>query len=415
MRALARYLLGLPPAAPANARRPDELTPPPWNPSGTDPALLTHAEWSRLVDPTGRRHGDDAFDWDVEELARRSRDEYPHLLQQVTRGGLRLEVRYGVEALSYARDPDEIARGMPTLLTAEEAAARGAAPRAHSFAVFDRATCVGVAEDEWGCWLVVVAREYRELGLGELLFRIAAEHDPARASGGFSGYGRAGFRRAHRAIVREALAAGRYSRLVRAGQLTAARAAAIVASVGLPAASGPPPPDLVLARNDPAAWHLLATPAGHFVLYDPTAASLDPNGERFEHFLRRAVKGAAASADLGDERRPGGAYALLTLFGGETPAIRRLLLRLVFSDVAPLPLYLDPEDEADVDPAVAAPAGPADFVSGFRRRPYRLRGAPLDVAGLGVPERRWRARTDPYGEFEARLLETADAKFRPAR
>jgi hypothetical protein len=145
--------------------RPNGWRPPPaFNPRQIDPALLTFEEWERAVDPEGKSHPASAYDWTLERMSRIDRADYPELLRRERVAGLAIELRYKSEPLRYARmggggDPERDPRtGEVSYYTDAEARARGLPTVEYDFAAFDGDAAVAVAQDEWGCWLVVVAR-----------------------------------------------------------------------------------------------------------------------------------------------------------------------------------------------------------------------------------------------------------------
>ncbi|MEL0638635.1 hypothetical protein V6259_17990 [Marinomonas sp. TI.3.20] len=90
------------------------------------------------------------------------------------------------------------------------------------FAAFDSITglCVARTQDEWGCLLVLVADEYRNLGIGSSLVQMTLRRNPEAYSGGFTPQG---FHNRHRAfsnIVREDFAAGGYRKAYLEGSLS---------------------------------------------------------------------------------------------------------------------------------------------------------------------------------------------------
>lgn len=99
----------------------------------------------------------------------------------------------------------------------------------------DLGEIVAVAQNEWGATLVITAREYRKLGLGKIIGKVWYSLNPTFKSGGFTAAGRNNAIAMWQDRVREFLANGWYSDLVRQGKITKARVKAILA--GLPATS----------------------------------------------------------------------------------------------------------------------------------------------------------------------------------
>lgn len=369
-----------------------------------------------MLNPTEKSHSSNAYDWDLDGMKWIERSSYPHLLRRLRLAGLTIEVRYKIEALQYAkREGEEFVRdekGELVMLDDVEVKERGLPTTEYTFVAFDGERAVGFAGDEWGCWLIVVASEYRSIGLGTELQTLAREHAPARPSGGFTCYGLAGLRRVHRAMVRAALARGLYSRMVRAGALSKERARLILesATMGAPR-STPTPRDL--APGPSSTWLLRAEGYGFFTLYDPKLRRLtESRWDENRHFMDRMIKGCAGCQLI---RLPGGQeVGVVVLFGGDSLPIRRFMMTLLANDCAleGADLYVDPEDLDAIDDAKLERVGSMDFASGFKRQRVRFRGTPMNLAPLAAIERQWRASFDRYGEFGVMVQELAEAKFR---
>ena len=289
----------------------------------------------------------------------------------------------------------------------------------YTFAAFDGEQAVGLAADEWGCWLVAVAQEYRGIGLGTELQRIAREHEPARPSGGFTSRGEAGLRRVHREMVRDALASGRYSRLVREGAIGAERARAVIASAR-PTAPRPAPDGRDLSPGGPEHWLLRADGDGWFVVYSRKLPALISDGwDRNSYFFDRMILGAAGCHVLSPGRggEEGRGRAIVVLFGGDSAPVRRFLMILLASYCAEeeADLHVDPQDVEAVDGELLEMTGPLSVATGRWRRPVRLRGAPINWRPMAEAERRWRRTFDRHDEFKNHLMELADSKYRTSQ
>jgi GNAT superfamily N-acetyltransferase len=91
---------------------------------------------------------------------------------------------------------------------------------------------VAQASDEWGTTLLAVAREYRGKGLGKILGKFWYAWNPAYPSGGFTSAGERNAIGLWEQRVREFLANGWYSELLRKGEITKQRLQAILAGLG---------------------------------------------------------------------------------------------------------------------------------------------------------------------------------------
>ena len=90
---------------------------------------------------------------------------------------------------------------------------------------------IGMATNEWGCVLVTVLNEYRNLGIGDELMDLYMHYFPHRSTGGVTDSGYNALKRYHTRLVRKYLANGIYSDLVRKGEITAQRAKEIIESI----------------------------------------------------------------------------------------------------------------------------------------------------------------------------------------
>ena len=90
---------------------------------------------------------------------------------------------------------------------------------------------VGMAINEWGCVLVAVLNEYRNLGIGDELMDLYMHYFPHRSTGGVTNAGYNALKRYHARLVRKYLANGIYSDLVKKGEITAQRAKEVINSI----------------------------------------------------------------------------------------------------------------------------------------------------------------------------------------
>lgn len=91
---------------------------------------------------------------------------------------------------------------------------------------------VAEATDEWGATLLRVAKEFRGMGLGKLLGRFWYDLNPNMPSGGFTPSGEGNAIRLWKDRVREFLAMGWYSELIRQGRMTVERFREITQHLG---------------------------------------------------------------------------------------------------------------------------------------------------------------------------------------
>jgi hypothetical protein len=133
----------------------------------------------------------------VSDVAKNNLATYKVLLRNVTIGGEPMQVR--------AKEQPEKNKGV-------------------SLAVINElGEIVAEATDEWGATLLVVAQEYRGKNLGQLIGKFWYALNPDYESGGFTRSGEANATSIWEDRVREFLANGWYSELVRQGTLTKQR------------------------------------------------------------------------------------------------------------------------------------------------------------------------------------------------
>jgi len=92
---------------------------------------------------------------------------------------------------------------------------------------------VAMASNEWGATLLQVASEYRGKGLGKLLGQVWYRWNPEYPSGGFTSAGRANAIAIWEDQVREFLASGRYSQMIKQKLVTKERVREIVSGLSV--------------------------------------------------------------------------------------------------------------------------------------------------------------------------------------
>jgi 8-oxo-dGTP pyrophosphatase MutT (NUDIX family)/GNAT superfamily N-acetyltransferase len=142
----------------------------------------------------------------VSNTVKRNLNEYPYLYKNVRAGGEQLQVRF--------RSSPQKDKGT-------------------SMAVInEKGQIVAQAQDEWGATLLAVGREYRGKGLGKLIGKIWYEWNPKYTSGGFTTSGMGNAIAIWQDAVREFLARGWYSELIREGRVKKQRVMEIISGVG---------------------------------------------------------------------------------------------------------------------------------------------------------------------------------------
>lgn len=355
-----------------------------YTPRPHDPALMTWDEFRRSVDRSGKYHRPEAYDWSVKQLNQPSwdwtkRPFFTELIGTKTFRGIPLEFRLARE---------------------------GSQGKRVSLGVFNpERECVGyTTDDEWGCMLVVVAREYRGFGFGNLLTKLAYEHSPGRDTGGMTDAGKKSLFRAYQEWVREYLQKGFYSKLVKGRQLTVARVQEIVASARLKGGDGwldrrtqRPQTDLYADPDGLELYH----EDGCFIVYHRKLRELLQNHDYEDtYWTDRMVNGLAYVGSGYNDHQKG----ILWRLGADTPQLKQFLLRCAVSwcHNESVPLLIHKERWADVD---------RSYVDLDEDGMATLKGQPVAYDPIAAGERRWRRSFDKYDEFKSQMVELAYGKF----
>jgi hypothetical protein len=303
----------------------------------------------------------------VDNLARRNADKYPVVLRRFVSAGEPMSIR-------------AVAPPIPNKGT--------------NLAVLDSTgRVVAVAENEWGATLIAVAREARGRGLGKVLARVWHDLNPGFDSGGMTSGGHGLMSTVWADRVREFMARGWYSQMIRDGRVTRARVDEILAD--LPGRTPAPAPPPTVRRPEPLVMsdgESYVTVYDRAVLDDP--ALLDDPDDRYIYghaFLRDDPHVGTYVFSIDYDR----SFADLTT---------RAILQLA-RDIGDR-LY-DGEGYHDILEGVDGIPGvdrDGDYII-VSRDLFPLRAA-------AAAERKARRAVDPHGEVEALIQERADAKWR---
>lgn len=381
--------------------------PKPWNPLAIDPALMTTQEYMSFANEHNKSHPSSAYNVDLESLNNYGNDKstYTHFINRVKINGIEFEIWVKEDRKNYCKRDEngEYIRidGQLVPYTDEEIGRLGYPPSEFMISIFDGDKRVAAAQDEWGCMLIMTAKEYRNFGLGTLIGKIARTLEPAKPSGGFTRSGALNFQRVHREFVSDALKSGFYSKLVREGIITAARVKEIIASIVPKKAKE----KLDFGSDDPKDWMMFVDNYGSFIVYDRKMADVIERTDR-ELFLERMIKGYVycAISDINNTAR-------IRVFGASSPKLSRLLLgcAYTFAKAHGCRLWVEPE-EYDIP---GFQYGEEEKVIGHKSKEI-INGPSIDYAMMGKAEEHFRKTFDKYDEFKHRMHEIADSKFRPS-
>jgi hypothetical protein len=303
----------------------------------------------------------------VDNVARRNLEKYPVVLRRFMYAGEAMVIRAEEQPV-----PDE----------------------GTNLAVLDSAgRVVAVAQNEWGATLISVAREARSRGLGKVISKVWHELNPSFDSGGMTQRGSNLMSSVWADRVREFMARGWYSQLIRDGRLTREQVSKIIAD--LPGSRSFTPAAAPVVKARPMLMsdgETFVTVYDQAILEDPSLLE-DPDDKYiYGHAFLRDDSRVGTYVFSIDYDRP---YAQLT-----TKAILQLA--------------------RDNGHRLYDGEGYHDILEGIESTPAVEReGDYLVVTQDLIPlrsaaalERRMRKAADRYGELEAAIQERADAKWR---
>jgi hypothetical protein len=380
----------------------------PWNPTGIDPALMTFQEYYKLVNAGEQHHPDSAYQSDIKDFFYHKKQDFK-LFRQIKLRGIEFEIRIQRRKITHSiRNPEAKTNAAAHPWMRDEAgkilnysddqiAEMGYQPFEFSVGVWTATegdACIAATQDEWGCMLVRVADKYRGFGIGPVLIKIARMLEPGKPSGGFSSGGALNFKRMHTAIVREALANGTYSKLIRQGSLTMERVRAITGSANL---EQRPKPKIDLSSNDPSNWLCFGDGYGSYIVYDRKLADLlrdDADHAMVPSFIKGFIYVACYEEGMGRVKRVHAVDLKMKTF--------MYALAHHHCTTEHVVLYVEPSDQ-DINQFVF---GPNTNEIGYLCAPVQS-GPSIDGMKMARSEEAWRKTHDPYDEFKNYLYDLA--------
>jgi hypothetical protein len=391
-------------------------------PKLVDPALMTFAEYKKIVNPSSKYHPE-AYDMSVDQMnsdrgVSYHKKDWPKLINQFKVHGLEFEVRESATdrwESNYCKvgADGELVRdesGMVMYMDRDEVAAMfpGAERYRYEHAIFDvsNGKMVANTQDEWNCLLVMVAREYRKFGLGTKLVKIHRDVYPTRDSGGMTQGGYANIQRVHALHVREYLSSGMYSHLVKSGQLTAEKVKEIVASIG-DTGKNKNHVQMDLDVSDTSKWLLIAD-ASRAILYHQGFYDYDHDGDESGYWSERFILGYAT---IGGSNNP----FIFRLYGA-SDRIKSFMLEVMLNTELGDKIALDPEerklldrlgDKLNVQEYPRSPRPKANEMQCWLDTPT------MNWQAMVMHEKRVRKQFDKYDEYLNRLEEMAHGMAQP--
>ncbi len=198
-----------------------------------DPALMTFEEYYKLINPTDDWHEDYAYNHSLDD------NHYSYinlksgewkLVNTKKIGKIEIQFFHKNEKLVYGSMENDEWIQTPE----EEFHKKGKTMAGHQFVAYhpQEDIIVGSAQDEWGCVLVSVVKEYQQLGIGEELVKLYRHYFPYKTSGGFTSAGLKQFKKYYHEKVSTYLRNGIYSDMVRKGQISLEKVNQILKSAG---------------------------------------------------------------------------------------------------------------------------------------------------------------------------------------
>jgi hypothetical protein len=390
------------------------------NPSLVDPALLTLKEYTRLANKSGKSHPDEAYNWTLDKMNQlhgNPTEEYPKLVNTITKNGITFEVRAKVidrwnngdryakydAAGNIVKIDDEIQYYSP-----EELPAVITKRYQYEFGIIekDNGKVVAISQDEWGCVLISVAQEYQGFGLGEVISKLTRTYQPEKDSGGFTNAGLRTFVKIHRQFVRDYVTSGKYNELVKSGQITVQRVKEIIASAEL---NSHKPKSKFHVNDkdfaiDKSQW-LLYNENNEFIIYDRRLKDYwqsDLDDYWLERFFIGMIYCSGGYASDGDMVFP-------HQFAGISDEVKRYLLMLQLTDCKKHneKLRLTQIQIDLLDPS-AVKTEPGHDRGQFL---VTLTGKGIDYGDSVRREKQFRKSFDKFGEFDVYIAETAYGIF----
>jgi len=204
-----------------------------------DPALMTFKEFASSINEQDIWHPHSAYQYSINDgMESIEYNDYETFINRIKTHGLTFELRMNTrKGLKYGKKDEkgEYIRDenwKVILLSDDEIKLLGLPTEEYSFAIFDEdKQAVGLAQLEWNATLISVVGEYKKLGFGKILMDAFESKYPGNDSGGFTPEGISFLKKYHSEKVREYLASGFYSHLIRQGHISKEKVKEIISNL----------------------------------------------------------------------------------------------------------------------------------------------------------------------------------------
>jgi hypothetical protein len=194
------------------------------------PIFLTWEEYYDMVNPGDKYHDSDSYNFNYNEnsIFKCPIGSDCKIIKRKKVGKIELEYYLVKTKLRYSKFDGDNYIGT---YSDDEVIKLGRNLYEYNINVVHDNVVVGSAQDEWGAALIYVVNEYKGLGIGEELVKLYRNIYPNKQSGGFTSGGYTQIRKYYNWMIKQALANGIYSDLVRKGEISKEKVNEIVKSV----------------------------------------------------------------------------------------------------------------------------------------------------------------------------------------
>lgn len=284
----------------------------------TKPSMMTFSDYYSIVNPGKKNHDSGAYSFTVENMNETYHEkDFPKVVRNFYSCGLRFEIRekkIDLHQLNYVKTDlnGDIVRddsGEAMMMSEEDKKICFPAQFRYENAIVNAGTkeLVAFTDDEWGCRLIAVAKEYQGLGLGHAIKMESIKHHPFGHTGGTTMAGENMIYHCYQEMVSKSLRHGEYRKAYLDGKLTMDEIFSILesASVSKKAFERLPEEaqciikqyhpgkrkdvvDLDMNKSSEILCHIDSCFA---ILYSARVFELLKNRDRYEPFIEQGIKG----------------------------------------------------------------------------------------------------------------------------
>lgn len=363
-----------------------------------DPALMTFKEYANAINSQNLWHPNTAYQYKLgKDLKLTKYNKYEILIQRIKKNGLEFELRMHIRKnLIYGKKDkngdyiyDE--HGKVLILTKDEMNILNLPSEEYSFAIFDdEKQAIGIAQMEWNATLISVVEEYKNWGFAKILMDAFESKYPGNDSGGFTSEGISFLKKYHAQKVREYLANGFYSYLIKKGHISKEKAKEIISNLPEKKTNKN---NLDLNFNKPEDI-LLMYYHGDYVIYNKKAYDFYQTEleAKFDFLKEKIIKGhfRILYLDHSDEYN-----GRLQIFEYDTPEYKALLQNALIYEIVKNNIELKKDTTLK------------DAIGDFNKKNLDLNR----IANKIKEEAKYRKNHDKYQEIETRIVEMAYSKY----